>query len=114
MLDASDVRRRWVGSLCLGVSLLMLILGLTVVNPLLSPALFVAYWALCFLFTVAAMLVALLDIRALRSKTHREHFELLEKTLQDVDEAGREKKRRFARPANGRPKRGGRPPRRRH
>lgn len=39
------------------------------------------YWLLCFAFTGLALLIALLDIRAMRKHTEASHHELFKKTL---------------------------------
>ena len=50
-------------------------------KPHLSGFVFIVYWLLCFGFTGLALLVALLDIRAMRKHTEASHRELFKKTL---------------------------------
>lgn len=71
--------------LFLGVAFLMLVLGNTILRPLLSGPLFVLYWLGCFVCTGLAMLMALLDFRAIRSRARKEQRELFSQTF---DESG--------------------------
>ena len=85
-MDSADAMRRWLGLFCLTVAAGMLIWGQTILKPILEGWLYIAYWTFCFIFTFGAILIALLDIRALRRRTQREHKELLERTLAEVEE----------------------------
>jgi membrane protein implicated in regulation of membrane protease activity len=77
-------RRRWLGVLVLTAALAMLIAGETVLRGRLRDLSFLAYWLVCFALTGLAILVALLDARALRRKTRRETRELLQSTLDKI------------------------------
>lgn len=85
-MDTADALRRWLGLFCLTVAAGMLIWGQTLLKPLLEGWLFIVYWGFCFVFTFGAIIIALLDIRALRRRTRREQRELLERTLSEVEE----------------------------
>jgi hypothetical protein len=85
-MDSADAMRRWLGLFCLTVSAGMLIWGQTILKPILEGWLYITYWTFCFIFTFGAILIALLDIRALRRRTQREQRELLERTLAEVEE----------------------------
>lgn len=79
-------RRRWFGVLCLLAAIAMLGAGETVLQGRLNALGFVAYWLLCFVVTVLAMGVALLDARAVREETQTEQRALFENTLQRIQE----------------------------
>ena len=85
MANSADALRRWLGSFCLAVAAGMLIWGQTVLKPHLDGLLFLFYWFVCFLFTFAAIIIALLDVRAVRRRTRAEQQELIQRTLQEVD-----------------------------
>lgn len=81
-------RRRWVGVAALSAALGMLVGGQTVLQSRLEGAAYILYWLLCFGFTFLAMLIALWDVRSLRTRSRREERELLHSTLEKiVDEA---------------------------
>ena len=82
-LDAT-ARRRWFGALVLLAALGMLIGGETVLKGEADGLAFVFYWLVCFGFTGLAILVALLDARALRRRTSQEHLNLFETTLKEL------------------------------
>jgi hypothetical protein len=65
-MDARDRRRRWFGLLFLTMAGGMLIWGLTLLEPHLRGWSFVIYWLLCLGFTLAAMVIAWVDWRAIR------------------------------------------------
>ena len=91
------VRRRVFGAVSLGMALLMLILGQTVLQHELSGWPFLMYWLVCLVFTSVSIGVALVDARATRLQVKRERRELLEETLKEIkEEAARKrlKKRR--------------------
>jgi hypothetical protein len=83
-LDAT-ARRRWLGAIALVVALAMLVCGQTVLKERLRNLTFVCYWLVCFGFTCLAILVALLDARALRRRTSQEHLDLFEATLKEIE-----------------------------
>jgi membrane protein implicated in regulation of membrane protease activity len=85
-MDSADAMRRWLGLFCLTMAAGMLIWGQTLLKPLLEGWLYIGYWTLGFIFTFGAIVIALLDIRALRRRTRREQKELLERTLAEVEE----------------------------
>jgi membrane protein implicated in regulation of membrane protease activity len=87
-LDAA-ARRRWLGAIALGVALAMLLGGQTLLKEKLQGLAFIGYWLLCFGFTCLAILVALLDVRAVQQRTTREHRNLFEATLKDIQSSVR-------------------------
>jgi hypothetical protein len=84
-MDSADAMRRWLGLFCLTVAAGMLIWGQTLLKPFLQGVGFLIYWSFCFVFTFGAIFIALLDVRAMRRRTRREQQELLQRTLQDVE-----------------------------
>ena len=80
----SDTRRRLIGGLVLTMAVVMLICGETVLKGKLSPFGFLLYWFGCFAFTIAAVFIALADVKALRVRTQREQNDLLENTLKEI------------------------------
>jgi membrane protein implicated in regulation of membrane protease activity len=86
MSNAADVRRRWRGMLCLAIAAGLLIWGQTVLQPLLKGVPFLLYWLACFVFTLAAIVIALLDIRAVRRRVRDEHRELIARALRDLEQ----------------------------
>ena len=84
-MDSADALRRWLGAFCLTVAAGMLIWGQTLLKPYLQGLGFLIYWSLCFFFTFGAIFIALLDVRAMRRRTRREQQELLERTLDEVE-----------------------------
>ena len=84
-MDSADAWRRWLGLFCLTVAAGMLIWGQTLLKPYLQGLGFLIYWSFCFFFTFGAIIIALLDIRAMRRRTRREQRELLQRALEDVE-----------------------------
>jgi membrane protein implicated in regulation of membrane protease activity len=70
---------------CLAVAAGMLIWGKIVLDPYLTGVLFLVYWAVCFAFTLGAILIALLDIRAVRRRVRNQHRDLIQRTLEGVE-----------------------------
>ena len=92
MSNSADALRRWLGLFCLAVAAGMLIWGQTILKPLLDGAGYVLYWLICFFFTIAAIAIALIDLRAVRQRTREEQTELVRKTLAEIEaKAEREK-----------------------
>jgi len=91
VLDAT-ARRRWLGVLVLAAALAMLICGETVLEQRLANLAFICYWLVCFGLTCLAVLIALLDARALRRRTSREHRELFQATLKNIQAEARPRK----------------------
>jgi hypothetical protein len=87
MANSADSMRRWLGLLFLALAFGSLVWGQTVLRTRLEqhPKLFVLYWGGCFLLTFAAIITALLDVRATRRRARREHEDLLQRTLDEMD-----------------------------
>ncbi len=84
MGNRSDVRRRWLGAIYLALALGMLIVGQTVLRDRFGPVGFVIFWLVCLTFTCLAILVAFLDLSAVRRRTREEQRELVENTLKEI------------------------------
>jgi len=93
MKMTGSARRRWFGGIVLGMATMMLILGETALNGHLRGTVFVLYWTSCFVLTMAAIIVALRDLRALQRKVGREQRDLMEDTLSDVEREARDRRR---------------------
>ena len=87
MPTPADALRRWLGLFCLTMAAGMLIWGQTVLKPLLEGIGFLLYWAGCFLFTFAAIGIALLDMRAVRQRVRAEQESLIRQTLANLEHA---------------------------
>ena len=85
MAELTNSRRRITGVIFLGVALLMLILGFTVLENYLKGLSFIIYWLSCFAFTLSAASVALLDIAMVKARSREEQRRLLEDTLSQVE-----------------------------
>lgn len=85
MPNSADALRRWLGMFCLVVASGLLIWGQTVFAPYLKGVAFMLYWAICLFFTLGAIIIALIDIRAVRRRTTLERRELIEKTLAEIE-----------------------------
>jgi hypothetical protein len=86
-------RRRWLGGVVLLTAAIMLIAGETVVKGRLSDIGFILYWLVCFLFTGTAIVIAFVDVRALKQRTREEQRVLMQNTLQEIETRAREKRR---------------------
>jgi membrane protein implicated in regulation of membrane protease activity len=87
-------RRRWIGALVLLAALGMLISGETVLKGKLAGLAFIFYWLACFGLTGLAILIAILDARALQRRTRQEQHDLFETTLKQIETEAKAKPRR--------------------
>ena len=87
----TTARRRWFGAVVLLAALAMLICGQTVLKGRLGALAFIVYWLFCFGLTGLAILIALLDARALQRRTRREQRDLFESTLKEIEAEARNK-----------------------
>lgn len=86
MLEAADARRRWRGMLCLTLAAGLLVWGQTVLEPVLQGVGYLLYWLVCLGFTLAAIVLALLDIRATRRRVRQAHQHLLDRVLDELQQ----------------------------
>ncbi len=82
MQDSVQCRVRRVGAISLGAALVVLLVGLTVLEPRLRGWLFVGYWLACFLLAGVAMLAALLDLWLVRRRARAARRELARQVFQ--------------------------------
>src|SRR6185503_10791356 len=87
MFKPADARRRWWGTLFLTMAAAFLIWGQTLLQPYLNGVGFLLYWFLCFVFTMLAIFIAFLDMRAVRRHLHRQHREMVERAISEAQEA---------------------------
>jgi len=85
MSNSAEALRRWLGLFCLAVAAGMLIWGQTILKPHLAGMPFIFYWGLCFFFTISAVLIALIDVRAVRQRIKDEHAALIARTLEEIE-----------------------------
>src|SRR5438128_6512604 len=85
MSNPLDARRRWFGLFFLFVALGLLIWGQTILKSHLNGLGFILYWFLCFIFTLLALLTALLDFWMVRRRTREAQKDLLKKALGQAD-----------------------------
>ncbi len=78
--------RRWLGVIALGLAVVMLTAGETLLQGKLSPAGFVIYWAVCFLVTGVAIVLALAEARAVARSARQQNRVLLESTLREIEQ----------------------------
>lgn len=88
-----DRLRRTLGLVFLGLAVLLLACGLTVLQSRLEGVAFLFYWMGCYLATSLALLVAFYDAWLVRQRARREEHELANRTLGDIPEARREGRR---------------------
>jgi len=69
----------------------MLVLGLTVLKNRLRLQMFLYYWLVCMIVTAMALIIALLDMRAVRLRSRREEAELMTRTLLEIERQKKEK-----------------------
>src|SRR5258706_9523229 len=84
MNNSVDALRRWLGMFCLAVASGMLIWGHTILEPHLKGLGFLIYWIVCFLFTMASIVIALLDVHAMLRNIRKERLELFRRALKDI------------------------------
>jgi hypothetical protein len=91
MTNSVDAWRRWLGMFCLAVAAGMLIWGRTILASQLQGVGFIIYWLVCFLFTIASIVIALLDVRAMLRHIRDERADLLRRALNDIEQSAAEK-----------------------
>jgi len=84
MNNSVDALRRWLGMFCLAVASGMLIWGHTILEPHLKGLTFLIYWIVCFLFTIASIVIALWDVHAMLRNIRKERLNLFRHALKDI------------------------------
>jgi hypothetical protein len=69
----------------------MLVLGLTVLKDRLRLETFLYYWLACMLVTALTLIIALLDLRAVRLRSRCEQAELMNRALLEIEREKRER-----------------------
>jgi hypothetical protein len=64
----------------------MLLLGQTFLKSTLDGIAFLVYWLICFLFTFAAIVIALRDLRLVRHRARQERQRLFEESLGKIEQ----------------------------
>ena len=85
-------RRRLAGALVLGLALLMLLAGETLLKGCFGPLLMLAYWLACFGLAAVAMIIAIMDASAVARKTADERRELATRTIQEIEQSLKNRK----------------------
>ena len=80
----NPIRHRKRGLTFLIISVVMLLLGETVLRQFLGKVPFVIYWLACFVFTALAILFAFLDVAGVQRQAREQQRELLEKTIREI------------------------------
>jgi hypothetical protein len=88
----STALRRLIGAVFLVAALAMLIAGETFLQERLTPVGFLIFWLACLACTLAAIIVAFQDFRALRRRVYKDQRELFEATLRKIETDARAKK----------------------
>ncbi|HWQ91727.1 MAG TPA: hypothetical protein VN673_08650 [Clostridia bacterium] len=91
-------RRRVIGGVWLAIALLMLIAGETLLRGRLHGLVLLGYWGVCFACTVLAIMVAFLDLRAVRRTTTAAQRELFETTIKDIVQEAENQRKGGTRP----------------
>lgn len=85
MSELFDKPRRVTGIVFLGIALLMVVLGQTILSPYLKNFSFIIYWLTCAAFTLSAASVALVDLARVKKVSRDEQRDLLEETLEQIE-----------------------------
>ena len=100
MSNSADALRRWLGTFFLIMAAGLLIWGQTVLQPVLAGFGFIAYWTTCFIFTLLAIIAALLDVHAMRRHAREAQRELARRTLALIEAERRQTTPPSAKPAS--------------
>lgn len=71
--------------ICLGTSILLVVWGQFFLPRSVAPSLQMAFWLLCFVLTLAAILIALSDLLVLRQRTRAQKRALFNETMQEIE-----------------------------
>jgi cell division protein FtsL len=84
MRGDSERRRRWIGALGLASAILLLLAAETILKGWLSPVAVLAVYLFCTMLTALAVVIAVLDARAVAKRTWQEQRHLLDETLREI------------------------------
>lgn len=79
---------RWLATICLAVSVGMVVAGESLLKQRLQAKVFIYYWLVCIIFTFLTMVTALVDYWVVRRRMHREQKALFQEALQAIIRAG--------------------------
>lgn len=85
MSEKTKFGPRVVGAVSIGIAILMLIAGETVLKSRLSGIPMLCYWLACFVFTMIAAGAALLEAARVRFVSREEKRALIEDTIKDIE-----------------------------
>jgi UDP-N-acetylmuramyl pentapeptide phosphotransferase/UDP-N-acetylglucosamine-1-phosphate transferase len=94
MTNGGESRHNWRAAIVLGIALVMVLLGLTLLSSFLFGLIYIFYWLVCIVFTLLALIFAYADLQRLRQRSREEQRELIERALDSLPEAAKEKRRR--------------------
>lgn len=86
-----EQRRRWKGAIFLGIAVLMLMVGETLLKGSLSPLLMLAYWLACFGLAVVAMIYAVLEANTVARQSSEARRELAARTIREIEQSLKDK-----------------------
>ena len=92
MVMEPATRRRILGTFCLLAALFMLVSGETLFKNKLSLIGYLIYWLCCLAFTIAAIIIAFRDVRAIGRSVRKDHRELFDATLREIEADARNKR----------------------
>ena len=78
-------KSRVLGTLFLAASIVMLILGETLLKHQLGPFATLVYWTTCVLATLGAIICALLDLSRSMRESRAEQRAMLEQTIHEIE-----------------------------
>jgi len=84
MTNNADSFRRWLGMLFLAVSFAMMMWGQIVLHPHLAGLAFALYWSVCFGLSIVAVVIGILDVRAMLRNLKAERLGLLRRAMRDI------------------------------
>jgi purine-cytosine permease-like protein len=90
MLFTPSTTLRWLATICLGVSVGMVVVGESLLKERLRAEAFIYYWLVCIIFTFLTMVIALADYWVVRRRLHREQKALFQEALRAIAQAGGE------------------------
>jgi hypothetical protein len=91
MAPSAKTRRRWLGTMFLASAAGLLICGLTVLEEHLRGWAFLVYWLTCLLLALLAILVALVDLRAIGRQARQEQHDLVQNAFNGIQRKAEKK-----------------------
>jgi hypothetical protein len=88
MVFSPSTALRWLATVCLAVSVGMVVAGESFLKERLRAEAFIYYWLVCITFTFLTMVIALVDFWIARRRLHREQKELFQEALRMIARAG--------------------------